>query len=99
MKDFNSYVNNERASGDRSEGVENYGGIDVSALLRALAGKYEGADEDAVIAAIVAEAERGRANGTLTDDDLLNFERTVSPMLSAPQRKKLQKVVKYLLGR
>ena len=97
MKDFNSYVNNEPQSGKETGGAD--GGMDVTALLKALAGKYEGADENAVIAAIISEAERGRANGTLTDEDIMNFERTVSPMLSPSQRKKMQKIVKYLLGR
>jgi len=98
MKDFNSYVNSSgNGQSGRESGGGDAGGIDVATVLNALAGKYEGADEQEIISAIIAEAERGRANGTLTDETLKSFEATVSPILSPVQRKKLNKIVRYLL--
>ena len=97
MKDFNSYANdgskNDRMPHDNGN---SFGGVDVSALLSALAGKYEGASEDEIISAIISEAQKGRKNGTLTDADLENFERTVMPMLNEKQRAKLGKIIRYL---
>ena len=94
MKDFNSYANEAQGnSGGRKDGY----GVDVTALLKSLAGKYEGADENEMIAAILDEAEKGRKNGTLTDADLENFERTVSPMLNETQRRKLRKIIHHLM--
>ncbi len=100
MKDFNSYVKNNRANSNGGNGGanggngDNYG--DVEDVLTSLARKYEGADEDELIAAIFAEAERGRKNGTLSDADIDNFARTVSPMLNDKQRKRLESIVRHL---
>ena len=107
MKDFNSYVNGQGNGSDKGRGANQNtgsgdflnGSIDISTVLNALAGKYEGADEKEIISAIIAEAEKGRRNGTLTDEALKSFEATVSPMLTPEQRKKLSGVVKFLLKR
>lgn len=106
MKDFNSFINEENKNSgsennfSRADGSKNGqmgSGVDIASLLSALAGKYEGASEDEIISAIISEAQKGRKNGTLKDEDLLAFKATISPMLSESQRKKLKKVVKYLL--
>ena len=104
MKDFNSYIKNGGNQGNGQRGTAGSGGkktaqngMDVSAILSMLAGKYEGASEEQMISAIIAEAEKGRAAGTLTDADLVQFENTVSPMLNASQRKRLKKIINYLL--
>ena len=46
--------------------------------------------------AILTEAERGRKNGTLSDDDIDNFAALVLPMINPEQQKTLEKVVKRL---
>ena len=99
MNDFNSYLNKNpgRTEDRQQKNSVAYGDTDVSALLNMLAGKYEGAGEEEIISAIVSEAEKGRKNGTLTDADIENFERTVTPLLNEKQRKKLKKVIRYLL--
>ncbi len=100
MKDFNSYLNQGNRGERPQEGVgEQYGGIDIATVLNALAGKYEGAKEDEIISAIVSEVDKGRKNGTLTDADLISFRDTVAPMLDEKQRKRLNKIVKYLLNK
>ena len=49
-----------------------------------------------MMAAILAEAEKGRKNGTLSDADIDKFVAVVSPMLSDKQRKMLKTVVARL---
>ena len=48
------------------------------------------------MAEILAEAEKGRRNGTLTDADIDKFAATVSPFLSDKQRRMLATIVKRL---
>ena len=71
-------------------------GVDANELLQMLAGKYEGKSEDELLASIFAEAQKARKNGSLSDGDIDNFVRTVAPMLSPAQQKKLMKVAGYL---
>ncbi len=99
MSDFNSFVNdNPKRQTGRGEQPESssQSGIDINSIISMLAGKYEGASEDEIIAAIISEAEKSRRNGTLTDRDLDNFQATLSPMLNEKQRRKLNKVIRYL---
>ena len=86
MRDFNSYKPNNNSSSNQ----------DYMSVISSLAKKYEGASESDLISAIMQEAEKGRRNGTLTDSDIDNFARVLSPMLNANQQKKLQSVVKKI---
>ncbi len=70
--------------------------LDMANILSALAGRFEGRSEQDIISAIIAEAEKNRRNGTLTDADLDGFENSVAPMLDRKQRAKLSRVVAYL---
>lgn len=90
VKDFKSYTDNNQGTGgeDTAQGLSN--------LISQLAGRYEGASEEQIISAIIAEAERGKRNGTLTNGDIDSFATALSGMLSEGQRKKLKKVVAYL---
>ena len=86
MRDFNSYKPNNNSNGNQ----------DYMSVISNLAKKYEGASESDLISAIMLEAEKGRRNGTLTDSDIDNFARVLSPMLNPNQQKKLQSVVKKI---
>lgn len=94
MKDFKEFISGSDF-GDNAN--SSGGGMDISSILGMIAGKYEGLSEDELIREIVNEAKKGRENGTLTDADVLNFEASISPMLDDKQRRKLKKVVQYLL--
>ena len=48
------------------------------------------------MAQIILEAEKGRRNGTLTDQDIDDFASKVSPILNDKQRKMLSQVVARL---
>ena len=72
MRDFNDFKTRDAA------GIGNNGGdkaaIDMNGNIAeqfsALASAYEGKNADEIMKAILTEAERGRKNGTLSDDDI-----------------------------
>ena len=45
---------------------------------------------------IIAEAEKGKRNGTLSNEDIERFYQTFSSMVNGVQRKKLRAVVDRL---
>lgn len=95
MKDFNDY----RQGQNEDNSFNNLNGELSGNLFEqfaSLAAKYEGQSADVLMRAILKEAERGRKNGTLSDDDINAFSNAVSPMLNDSQRKTLDKIVKKL---
>lgn len=62
-------------------------------MLKNIAGRYEGASESELISAILAEAMKSRAAGTLSDSEIDSFVAQISPMLTAAQRSRLNAVV------
>ena len=61
-------------------------------VMRAMNGK----NQSQLWSTILAEAERGKREGRLTNADLDNFYNTVSPMVNGFQRKKLKEVIARL---
>lgn len=84
MKDFLNYTESEDNQPKNG---------DAFSLFSFLARKYEGKSSEDMMSAIIAEAEKGRKNGTLTDEDIDNFAATISPLLDAKQRKMLSVIV------
>lgn len=98
MRDFNDFKTHD------ATGIGNNGGDkaainmngNIAEQFSALASAYEGKNADEIMKAILTEAERGRKNGTLSDDDIDNFAALVLPMINPEQQKTLEKVVKRL---
>lgn len=98
MRDFNDFKTCD------ATGIGNNGGDkaainmngSIAEQFAALASAYEGKNADEIMKAILTEAERGRKNGTLSDDDIDNFAALVLPMINPEQQKTLEKVVKRL---
>lgn len=98
MRDFNDFKT------CNATGIGNNGGDkaaismngSIAEQFAALASAYEGKNADEIMKAILTEAERGRKNGTLSDDDIDNFAALVMPMINPEQQKTLEKVVKRL---
>ena len=86
MPSYNDYKN-QSTSNTNSNTFE---------MLRTIADKYEGVSESELIRIIIAEAEKNRAQGKLTDADLDNFVKTIKPMLTSVQAKRLDKIVERL---
>ncbi len=82
MKDFNDY---KKQSGKSQ--------ADAMDMIKNFASKYEGANENQLVAEIIKEAEKGRRNGTLTDSDIQRFKSMIEPLLNAEQRTKLNKII------
>lgn len=87
MKDFN------RFEGKKDETEEN---ADVFSRFASFAARYEGKSGDELIRAILKEAEEGRKRGTLTDEKIDEFCRTIEPFLNVKQKKILSSVVQKI---
>ena len=107
MSDFKSYRGDNREGARRGGGAagadkpaqsnSTQGGeqqaINLAATLaRAFAGKSEGQ----ILSTIIAQAEQGKRDGTLTNADLDNFYNTLAPLLDGFKKKKLQQVIAKL---
>ena len=86
MNDFKNYKPPE--NNNNFESTVNL----ANQITRAMNGKSQGQ----LWGTIIAEAERGKREGRLTNADLDNFYNTVSPMVNGAQRKKLKEVIARL---
>ncbi len=62
-----------------------------------LADYYDKNGQDKLITDIVSAVRAQKANGSLNDEQLKRFAKTVSPMLNATQRQKLEELLKRLM--
>ena len=89
MNDFKSYQppenGNNRADLDNTVNLANQ-------VMRAMNGKSEGQ----LWRTIIAEAEKGKREGRLSNADLDNFYNSVAPMVNGAQRRKLKEVIARL---
>ena len=98
MKDFKSYTPedggaNNKGAPDGAGGVDDNSAVEIAKILsRAMKGKSEGQ----ILQQILAEAERGKRAGTLTNADLDNFYTALSPLLDGFKRQKLRQVITKL---
>lgn len=100
MKDFKSYSgqtpeNNSNGNSQNSSESSYNNTVELAKILtKAMSGK----SETQILHTIIAEAERGKREGTLTNADLDNFYNAVAPMLEGFKRKKLREVITRLKG-
>ncbi|MDE7453070.1 MAG: hypothetical protein K2N22_01525 [Clostridia bacterium] len=94
MKDFKSYTpeeNNNTNDTPKTQDVNSTVEL-AKAVSKAMNGKSQGQ----LLATIIAEAERGKRNGTLTNADLDNFYNALAPLVDGFKRKKLKEVITQL---
>lgn len=65
-------------------------------IAERVANAYRGKGERAVFADILATAEKGKREGTLTNEEIDAFYASFSPVLTPLQRKKLAQIVERL---
>ena len=89
--------------GDYSDGVRkndnSAGGADLKQtadMMTMMARAFGGKSEAQVFKTILAQAEEGKRNGTLTNADIDNFYNTIAPMLDGFRRKKLKEIIARL---
>lgn len=102
-----SYGNAERQSytgqtGNKNSGGENLNqtnGADLNQTVNMatmLAKAFNGKSEGQILQTILAQAEQGKRDGTLTNADLDNFYNALAPVLDGFKRKKLQNIIARL---
>ena len=87
MKSFKNY------SGEQ---VTQENGATAEELTRKIAAAYDGKSNMDMMRSILAEAEKGKRAGTLSNEEIENFYQTFSPMLDSVQRKRLRAIVERL---
>lgn len=94
MKDFKSYTPEEPEKKNTADKVNDVNStVELAKIVsKAMNGKSQGQ----LLQTIIAEAERGKREGTLTNNDLDNFYAALSPMLDGFKRKKLKEVITRL---
>ena len=65
-------------------------------LTQKLASAYHGKSNMEMMRSILAEAEKSKRAGTLSNEELENFYQTFSPMLDSTQRKRLRAIIDKL---
>lgn len=98
MKSFRDYVDESQGMNNDQIASENKAGESASAeqLGKRIAAAYNGKNNADIWKNILAEAEKSRRAGTLSDAEIDAFYQTFSPMLNSTQRKKLQSIVEKL---
>jgi len=95
MKDFKSYSDDGKKPSDENAGNKSDVNSTVE-LAKALSKAMNGKSESQILRTILAEAERGKRDGTLTNADLDNFYNALYPLLDGFKRKKLKEVITRL---
>ena len=96
MQDFDSFskqVNDMPKNNTSAQSGDNY---TITELVKSLCGKFDGKSENELLSAIFKEAEKGRKNGTLKDEDIERFTTLLAPMLDDKKRKKLYTIAEKL---
>ena len=90
MKSFKDYSRQTPSDGrGKSDGG-------AEELTKKLASAYNGKSNADMLRGILAEAEKNKRAGTLSNEEIDRFYESFAPMLDAGQRKKLRAVVERL---
>ena len=93
MEDFNEYA--KHAESDNRNGAGGLNG-DLFKTVSELSKKFDGKNGNDLLKAVYAEAERGKRNGTLTNEELDGFAEKLAPILDEKKRSLLKKVIAEL---
>lgn len=94
MKDFKNY---SAPNSDAPAPENKTGGVEQTVnMATMLARAFDGKSEGQILQTIIAQAEEGKRNGTLTNADLDNFYKALAPMLDGFKRQKLKNIISRL---
>lgn len=65
-------------------------------MAQMLAKAFNGKSEGQILQTIIAQAEQGKRDGTLSNADLDNFYNTLAPLLDGFKRQKLKSIIQKL---
>ncbi|MBQ8685705.1 MAG: hypothetical protein IJ514_06020 [Clostridia bacterium] len=88
MKSFKNYAG--ETQGEKTEAAS------AEELTKKIASAYDGKSSADMLRNILAEAEKSKRAGTLSNEEIESFYQTFSPMLDPSQRKKLRAIVEKL---
>lgn len=92
MKDFKSFLNDDKNKTGRPSGnIES-----AINLANTLSKNLNGKNERQILSTILAEAERGKRAGTLSDNDLDLFYAALAPNLDDAKKRKLAEIIERL---
>lgn len=84
--DFKSFKESHANSNDRIDREK----------IKKTAEAYRGKSDEELLAEIINMANRGKVDGTFSEEQLRRFTESVSPMLSEEQKQRLQTVSELL---
>ena len=90
MKNFKDYKTSNYTQANEQDTVT------AETLTKKIAQAYHGKSNADMLRNILAEAERGKRAGTLSNEEIENFYQAFSPMLDGFQRKRLRAIVDKL---
>ena len=93
MEDFKSYAKNSNNSNKNAKSDLDPNLVN---LLNSLAGKYDGKSQNELMMAIFEQAKKGKREGTLSNKEIDEFAKMLSPFLDDSKRKMLYKIVNEL---
>ena len=71
-------------------------GVTAEELTKKIASAYHGKSNMDIFKSILAEAERGKRAGTLSNEEIEAFYQNFAPMLDGMQRRRLRAVIDKL---
>ena len=102
MDDFKSYSNakaNESKTSNAPPNTAQQGEKQLNntvEMAKIITKAMNGKSTMQIMQTIIAEAERGKREGTLTNADLDNFYNALSPLLDGAKKRKLKQVIENL---
>lgn len=97
MKDFKSYSKEPEKNNNAADGQKvDQGAQQTINMAQTLAKAFSGKSEKDVWQTILAQAEQGKRDGSLTNADLDNFYNVLSPMLDGFKKQKLKSIIAKL---
>lgn len=94
MKSYKNYQSRGTDENTQNKTVQQ--GKTAEELTRKIAQAYNGRSNADMFREILAQAEEGKRNGTLTNEEIENFYLAFSPMLDSTQSKRLRAIVERL---
>ncbi len=94
MKSFKQYGKQNATQEERNTGAQSP--ATAEELTQKIANAYHGKSNADMLRSILAEAEKSKRAGTLTNEEIENFYQAFSPMLDDAKRKRLRAVVERL---
>lgn len=91
MKSFKEYAQNTS-----TEEKENKETATAEELTKKIASAYNGRSNADMLRSILAEAEKSKRAGTLSNEEIESFYQSFAPMLNGVQKKQLRMVVDRL---